>query len=89
MWDMAKTSRTPILDNKHYGDTSAFVSENLLREARRQKGLKDVLVPEVCGLDPDGDIVRQMQRAGGVATIAAWGRRQSVHNGPPLPRANG
>jgi hypothetical protein len=72
MWDMAKTSRAPILDNKHYGDTSAFVPENLLREARRLKGLKDILVPEVCVLDPDGDIVRQMQRAGRVTRDPDW-----------------
>jgi hypothetical protein len=30
----------------------------LLREARRQKGLPSAAVPEVCILDPDGDIVR-------------------------------
>ena len=38
---------------------SAFAPENLLREARRQKGLNDGVVPEVCVLDPDGDVVRQ------------------------------
>ena len=53
------TKLPPILANKHYGESSAFVPENLLREARRQKGLIDESVPEVCVLDPDGDIVRQ------------------------------
>lgn len=60
------TKRAPIFGNKHYGEASAFVPENLLREARRQKGLKDGAVPDVCVLDPDGDIVRQT-RAGGHA----------------------
>ena len=32
--------------------------ENLLREARRQKGLSDRVVPDVCVLDPDGYLVR-------------------------------
>jgi hypothetical protein len=56
---MSKPVPPPILDNKHYGEASAFAPENLLREARRQKGLNDGVVPEVCVLDPDGDVVRQ------------------------------
>ena len=56
---MSKRVPPPILDNKHYGEASAFAPENLLREARRQKGLNDGVVPEVCVLDPDGDVVRQ------------------------------
>ena len=38
--------------------------ENLLREARRQKGLSDRVVPDVCVRDPDGDIVRQAKAGG-------------------------
>jgi uridine phosphorylase len=56
---MSKLVLPPILDNKHYGEASAFAPENLLREARRQKRLNDRVVPEVCVLDPDGDVVRQ------------------------------
>ena len=56
---MTKLVLPPILANKHYEEPSAFVPENLLREARRQKGLNDGAVPDVCVLDPDGDIVRQ------------------------------
>jgi hypothetical protein len=56
---MTKSATPPILAGKHYDEPSAFVPENLLREARRQKGLKDGTVPSVCVLDPDGDIVRQ------------------------------
>ena len=56
---MTKREPLPILAEKHYHEASAFVPANLLREARRQKGLPDRAVPDVCVLDPDGDIVRQ------------------------------
>lgn len=42
---------------KHYGEPSVFTPKNLLREARRQKNLEHCKVPEVCVLDPDGDLV--------------------------------
>ena len=48
---------TPILTYKHYDSPSVFTPENLLREARRQKGLPFGAVPEVCVFDPDGDLV--------------------------------
>ena len=50
----------PILSNKHYAKPSVFTSENLLREARRQKSLPLQNVPPICILDPDGDIVRSL-----------------------------
>lgn len=43
---------------KHYAAPSVFTAANLLREARRQKNLPAGPVPDVCVLDPDGDIVR-------------------------------
>ena len=54
----------PILSNKHYEARSVFTPESILREARRQKGLNSASVPAVCVLDPDGDIVRYLKRAG-------------------------
>jgi uridine phosphorylase len=54
----------PILLHKHYDASYAFTPENLLREARRQKGLASAAVPEICVLDPDGDIVRHLRAAG-------------------------
>ena len=45
-----------ILSNKYYNESSVFLPENLLREARRQKNKKDCNVPPVCLLDPDGDL---------------------------------
>ncbi len=52
--------KPPILSNKHYDEPSVFQPENLLREARRQKSLAHGLVPPICVLDPDGDIVRSL-----------------------------
>ena len=37
----------PILRNKHPRAASTFTPQNLLREARRQKGIPDTRVPEV------------------------------------------
>jgi hypothetical protein len=53
-------SAPPILLNKDYGARSIFQPESLLREARRQKRLPDLSVPEVGLLDPDCDIVRYL-----------------------------
>lgn len=46
----------PILNNKLHDKPSVFQPENLLREARRQKGITGLRIPEICILDPDGDI---------------------------------
>lgn len=62
----------PILSHKHYEAPSAFTPESLLREARRQKGLPTIAVPEICILDPDGDIVRHLRSAGRAARHEAW-----------------
>jgi hypothetical protein len=66
------TSRAPILANNHYGAASAFTPENLLREARRQKGLPVANTPAVCVLDPDGDLVRQLELAGRTRVDPGW-----------------
>ena len=50
---------------------SVFRPESLIREARRQKGLPDEAVPDVCVLDPDGDLVRYLMRHGG-EVMRAW-----------------
>src|SRR5262245_50116436 len=62
----------PILADKHYEAPSAFTPENLLREARRQKGLRLERVPAVCVLDPDGDIVRRLTAEGCARRDAGW-----------------
>jgi uridine phosphorylase len=62
----------PILRDKHFEEASAFQPESILREARRQKGLADASVPAVCVLDPDGDMVRQLEAAGRARRDEAW-----------------
>jgi uridine phosphorylase len=62
----------PILANKDYAAASMFEAANLLREARRQKRLPPADVPEICLLDPDGDIVRALRRAGQAMASAGW-----------------
>lgn len=62
----------PILADKHYRDRSVFEPENLLREARRQKQLPSGSIPEICVLDPDGDILRTLIRTGRAARSPVW-----------------
>jgi uridine phosphorylase len=73
--DMAEKDRIPlppILRHKHHDAPSAFTPESLLREARRQKNVPDVAVPEVCILDPDGDIVRHLRATGRARRAEGW-----------------
>jgi len=65
-------SKPPILTEKHFAAPSVFEPENLLREARRQKNLPSVEVPEICILDPDGDIVRALHRARRTRPSPGW-----------------
>ena len=62
----------PILVHKHYKAPSAFTPDNLLREARRQKGIAEVRAPAVCILDPDGDIVRRLMNTDRGRRDPAW-----------------
>lgn len=61
-----------ILDNKNANSPSVFRPAALLREARRQKGLAAVDVPDVCILDPDGDIVRRLRSDGRARPFDGW-----------------
>ena len=69
---MEEKTRPPILADKAYGAPSEFLPENLLREARRQKQLPEARVPEVCVLDPDGDIGHHLRRKGAARLSDAW-----------------
>jgi uridine phosphorylase len=66
--DAAPTIRAP----KPHNAPSVFRPENLLREARRQRGLPDAPVPAVCALDPDGDIVRTLRATGRSRRAEGW-----------------
>jgi uridine phosphorylase len=54
----------PLTANKRYDRPSVFSPANLLREARRQKNITVGDVPEICVLDPDGDLSRQLEDSG-------------------------
>jgi len=62
----------PILIGKDFAAPSVFEPENLLREARRQRGLPNSKVPDICILDPDGDIVRALRKAGRTRPSSDW-----------------
>lgn len=61
-----------ILQSKDHQSPSVFTPEALLREARRQKGIGAGTVPEVCILDPDGDIARHLFAAGRARRCSFW-----------------
>jgi hypothetical protein len=62
----------PGLDRHDHGEPSVFQPESLLREARRQRALPLGSVPAVCLLDPDGDVVRHLQRTGLGRRSPSW-----------------
>ena len=62
----------PILRGKRFREESVFTPDALLRESRRQKGLAAAEVPPVCLLDPDGDILAQLQSDGAASKDGNW-----------------
>ena len=62
----------PIVGVKDHKAPSVFRPESLLREARRQRQLPLVAVPEICVLDPDGDVVRHLKRTGAGRIHEGW-----------------
>ena len=62
----------PILAHTSFRSPSVFTPANLLREARRQKGLEAAPVPSICVLDPDGDIVRRARADGRATRDPTW-----------------
>jgi len=62
----------PILDYKAYAETTIFTPANLLREARRQRSIPKGSIPDICILDPDGDIVQHLLETGRAHQSAHW-----------------
>ena len=62
----------PILQAKRPRLPSVFTPESLLREASRQKKLPKSAAPDVCILDPDGDIVRRLKAARKARKHRSW-----------------
>lgn len=69
-----RTDDPPVTkrSTKAYDAPSVFTAANLLREARRQRQLPHIAVPAVCLLDPDGDVVRHLRRAGRTERHPGW-----------------
>ncbi|WP_081477052.1 nucleoside phosphorylase [Sphingomonas sp. PAMC 26605] len=61
-----------LLARSDFGAPSVFRPENMLREARRQKGLAPTSAPATCILDPDGDIVRYVRTSLNARRSAGW-----------------
>lgn len=69
---MSEDSESPLFAAKAYEESSVFAPDALLSEARRQKNLSDEPVPEICILDPDGDIVRHLRETGQAEQVPTW-----------------
>lgn len=55
-----------------HAELSVFQPESLLREARRQRRRNEQPIPDVCLLDPDGDVVRWLQQTGRGRRSESW-----------------
>ena len=62
----------PLFASRDYEAPSMFTPQNLLREARRQKGLPLGTVPDVCVLDPDGDLVDHLRASDRLSPRHTW-----------------
>ena len=70
--DVPPRPSSPLIDRVDHGAPSVFRPENMLREARRQKGLASGRVPAICVLDPDGDIVTHLRQQGVATSSPHW-----------------
>ena len=70
--DVSPELRLDLLLREDHAEPSVFLPANLLREARRQRGLPPGRVPRVCLLDPDGDVVRSLHRSGRAERSPVW-----------------
>src|SRR3972149_4835835 len=68
----ATLKQPPILAHKDHTAPTVFAVENLLREARRQKSIPGGKIPEICVLDPDGDIVQNLLETGQAQINPHW-----------------
>ena len=68
----SSSAAPPILADKELTAPSVFEPANLLREARRQRGIPEAEIPAICVLDPDGDILRALRREQRASLSTAW-----------------
>lgn len=62
----------PLLSGKRHHEASVFTPENLLREGRRQLSVPEGPVAPVCLLDPDGDILRYLDKNRRIEANPNW-----------------
>jgi len=72
MTDSSDSDSSPLLESKEFEESSVFTPEALMENARRQKDLPNRSVPDICILDRDGDIVRQLTATGEAYKDEAW-----------------
>ena len=65
-------NRPPILDHADQDSPSLFTADAMLTLAREARRLPPGVVPEVCVLDPDGDLERHLFSAGHLAPASHW-----------------
>lgn len=63
---------SPLIARTDHASQSVFRPENMLREARRQKGLMLGRIAPICILDPDGDIVAHVRRTRNAHRSRHW-----------------
>ena len=61
-----------LLQRHDHEESSVFQPAHLLREARRQRSLPLGVVPRICLLDPDGDVVRRLRDLGQAHRSPVW-----------------
>lgn len=62
----------PLIERADHRAPSVFRPENMMREARRQKGLAAGAVPRIVLLDPDGDMVDYVRVHRAARRSAVW-----------------
>ncbi len=63
---------SPLLARDDHDSPSVFRPENMLREARRQKGLTVGAIAPICVLDPDGDVVQHVRDVRNARLCRHW-----------------
>jgi len=70
--DLSDSNASPLFEEKEFDEPSVFTPESLMENARRQKHLPERRVPDICVLDPDGDIVRQLAATDAARKDETW-----------------
>ncbi len=65
-------NKATLLRPHQCDEPSVFKPENLLREARRQHAKPECEVPEICLLDPDGDLVNYLKDEKEASVNSCW-----------------